>query len=109
MCGTAGTIATTRVHGQDIAVPLGRTIEPPADAAATGATTAVRVGWPVWRKHRIDGFALRATDIEWSHGEGAEILGPIRALLLLITGRPAGLESVTGAGVPRLSARMLAG
>ncbi|MFC9433041.1 maleylpyruvate isomerase family mycothiol-dependent enzyme [Nocardia sp. NPDC057030] len=99
----------TMVHGQDIAIPLGRTIDIPADAAATGAATAAEIGWPVWDKRRLDGLALRATDIDWCHGAGAEIRGPITALLLLVTGRAAALESVTGEGVPVLAARLLAG
>ncbi|WP_194837613.1 maleylpyruvate isomerase family mycothiol-dependent enzyme [Nocardia sp. XZ_19_369] len=98
----------TMVHGQDIAIPLGRTIELPVDAAATGASTATEIGWPVWKKRRLDGFALRATDIDWSYGEGVEIRGPIKALLLVVTGRPAGLARVTGDGVPALTARLLA-
>lgn len=99
----------TMVHGQDIAIPLGRSVELPPDAAATGATTAARCGWPVWNRHRLDGLALRATDIDWSFGDGAEVRGPIKALLLLVTGRPAGLERVTGEGVRALTARLLAG
>ncbi|MFI6040894.1 maleylpyruvate isomerase family mycothiol-dependent enzyme [Nocardia sp. NPDC051321] len=98
----------TMVHGQDIAIPLGRTIDVPLEAAATGAGIAAEIGWPVWDKRRLDGLALRATDIDWSHGEGAEIRGPIKALLLVVTGRAAALESVTGEGVPALTARLLA-
>ncbi|MFE3103526.1 maleylpyruvate isomerase family mycothiol-dependent enzyme [Nocardia tengchongensis] len=97
----------TIVHGQDIAIPLGRIIEVDPRAAAAGADTAAASGWPVWDRHRLDGIRLSATDIDWTHGSGSEIRGPILALLLLVTGRTAALDRVAGEGIPRL-ARQLA-
>ncbi|MGY2114241.1 hypothetical protein ACW9HR_10020 [Nocardia gipuzkoensis] len=45
-----------------------------------------------------------ATDAEWSAGSGPEeIHGPLSDLLLLATGRAAGLAGVTGTGVQRLA------
>ncbi|WP_040810275.1 maleylpyruvate isomerase family mycothiol-dependent enzyme [Nocardia concava] len=89
----------TMVHGQDIAIPLGRTIDVAPEAAAAAADRAVEVGRPVWNKHRLDGIRLRATDIDWSYGTGNDIEGPILALLLLITGRTARLSDLTGPGL----------
>ncbi|APB01683.1 hypothetical protein NS506_07663 [Nocardia seriolae] len=88
----------TMVHGQDIAIPLGRTIDIPVAAAAD---RAVQVGWPVWDRHRLDWIRLCATDIDWCHGTGAEIRGPIVALLLAATGRTATLDQLTGDGLVR--------
>ncbi|MFE3699358.1 maleylpyruvate isomerase family mycothiol-dependent enzyme, partial [Nocardia tengchongensis] len=64
-------------------------------------------GCPGGKPHRRDGIRLSATDIDWTHGSGSEIRGPILALLLLVTGRTAALDRVAGEGIPRL-ARQLA-
>ncbi|MFF2551915.1 maleylpyruvate isomerase family mycothiol-dependent enzyme [Nocardia sp. NPDC058058] len=96
----------TIVHGQDIAIPLGRTLRVTPVAAAAGADRAVEVGWPVWNRHRLDGLRLIATDTVWTYGLGSEIRGPALALLLLVTGRAAGLAQVHGPGVATLAARL---
>jgi uncharacterized protein (TIGR03083 family) len=75
------------VHGQDIAIPLGRELAMPRDGAVAGATRVWTMGWPFWAKHRLRGVRLVATDADWSAGSGAEVSGPIAALLLLLTGR----------------------
>lgn len=50
----------------------------------------------------LEGYHLTATDTAWSRGQGPEVAGPVGALLLLLTGRPAGLEQLTGAGADEL-------
>ncbi len=77
----------TLVHVQDIAIPLGLTVAMPVDAARAGAERVWRMGWPFWAKRRLRGLRLVATDAEWSAGAGAEVRGPVQALLLLLTGR----------------------
>lgn len=94
------------VHGQDIAIPLGRERQMPPDAAVAGATRVWTMGWPFWAKRKLRGFRLTATDVEWAVGDGSPVTGPIDALLLLLTGRPAALPRLTGDGVPGLAARM---
>ncbi|NEW25945.1 maleylpyruvate isomerase family mycothiol-dependent enzyme [Nocardia cyriacigeorgica] len=93
------------VHGQDISLPLGRPIPVPVEAAAAAATRAYSVGWPVWKRRRLQGLRLSATDIAWSAGRGSPVEGPIVALLLVITGRPAALDQLAGAGVAEIAAR----
>jgi hypothetical protein len=49
---------------------------------------------------------LTATDVDWSVGSGAEIRGPIRGLLLLLTGRTAAaVPMLSGEGVIHLAGR----
>jgi len=92
------------VHGQDIAIPLGRERTMPVHAAAAGATRVWTMGWPFWAKRRLSGFRLRATNVDWTAGSGPhEINGPIDALLLLITGRTALLDRLSGDGLPALT------
>ncbi|MGY1802375.1 maleylpyruvate isomerase family mycothiol-dependent enzyme [Blastococcus sp. SYSU D00922] len=94
----------TLVHVQDVAVPLGRTVVMPPAAAREGAERVWRMGWPFWARRRLRGLRLSATDVDWAAGEGAEVRGPVRALLLLLTGRTgAALPELTGPGAARLS------
>jgi uncharacterized protein (TIGR03083 family) len=95
------------VHGQDIAVPLGRPRPMPADAAAAVATRVWTMPWPLATtfraRRRLRGVSLVATDLDWSVGAGAPIRGPIRALLMLLTGRTAAVDELTGPGLGHLS------
>lgn len=94
------------VHGQDIAVPIGRSLHVPPEVAATAATRV----WDcrgsrlskVFRPIPYDGLNLQATDIDWSAGRGPELRGPILALLLLLTGRAVVLPQLDGPGVQAL-------
>ena len=90
------------VHGQDIAIPLGVTRPMPTDAAAAGAARVWAMGWPFWARRRFHGYRLIATDANWSAGAGDEVHGTIDALLLLLTGRAAGLTRLTGDGAHAL-------
>jgi hypothetical protein len=56
-------------------------------------------------KRRIEGVALRATDTDWSTGDGPEAAGPMLSLLLVIAGREAGLADLEGDGVATLASR----
>ncbi|MEW2635667.1 maleylpyruvate isomerase family mycothiol-dependent enzyme [Streptomyces sp. NPDC048389] len=101
------TLIDILVHGQDIAVPLGRRLETPVDAAATAATRAWELGRPFHAKKKAAGFALTATDTSWSAGEGLAVRAPIGDLLLLLTGRLVVLPRLEGEGADGLSARLL--
>lgn len=94
------------VHGQDIAIPLGLDLPIPPAAAAEAATRVWTMGWPFWAKRRLSGLRLTATDTDWSAGSGSDVHGPIRALLLLLTGRTtAATDMLAGAGVAQLHRR----
>lgn len=75
------------VHGQDIALALGRTWEMPLAAARDAADRVWTMRMPP-RPWPLPKARLVATDIEWTRGNGQEVRGPIAALLLLLTGRP---------------------
>lgn len=92
------------VHGQDIAVPLGRSRPMPVDAAAAAATRVWTMAWPMSRafraRSRLRGLSLSATDTAWSVGEGEPVEGPIEAVLLLLAGRTAAaVDRLGGPGV----------
>jgi uncharacterized protein (TIGR03083 family) len=93
------------VHGQDIAIPLGRSRPMPPAGAHAAADRVWHMGWPFWAKRRLRAFHLSATDVDWAVGDGfREVHGPISALLLLLTGRTAAaLDQLTGDGVAALT------
>ena len=63
------------------------------------------MGFPFRARKRLAGLRLTATDTEWAVGSGAPVEGPIAALLLLVTGRLAAVDQLTGDGVCALRRR----
>ena len=92
------------VHPQDIAIPLDRRIEIPADVAAVAAQRVWTSPRMFHARRRFAAYRLVATDIAWTAGRGDEVGGPIRALLLLLTGRHALLADLSGPGACTLRA-----
>jgi hypothetical protein len=52
----------------------------------------------------LDGVQLRATDADWTHGDGEALHGRARDLLLLVCGREVPAGRLTGPAAPRFSA-----
>ena len=100
------TLTDILVHSQDIAIPLGLHVDMRPNPCALAATRRwdTRNTWlsKVFRRLPLDGYRLTATDTDWTRGQGPEIAGPIGALLLLITGRTAALDQLTGEGADAL-------
>jgi uncharacterized protein (TIGR03083 family) len=94
------------VHGQDIALPLGRVRPVPPAAAAIAGTRVWTMGWPFWARRRLRGLALEATDHPWRVGTGDVVRGSMGDLLLLLTGRPGAVDRLTGDGLPALRRRV---
>lgn len=98
-------LGETVVHGEDIRRPLG--IRHAYDAAALERVANFYRGSNliVGGKKRAAGLTLRATDGGWSAGTGPEVAGPGISLVLAITGRPAGLDDLSGEGLATLRER----
>jgi uncharacterized protein (TIGR03083 family) len=94
------------VHAQDIAIPLRRSLDMPTVAAVVAADRAWTSARMFHARRKLAGYRLVATDTNWSVGpnDGQEVTGPIGALLLLLTGRPAALPQLSGSGVDQLRA-----
>jgi len=90
------------VHGQDIAVPLGRTLPMPGGLAVIAADRVWSRPRMFHARKKLAGYRLVADDARWAAGRGDEICGPIGALLLLLTGRPAALRQLSGPGAGAL-------
>lgn len=93
------------VHGQDIARPLGRTRTMPLERVLPALEHVWSSSFYGARK-RFSGLRFVATDLDWSAGEGPEVRGPGGELLLLLTGRDAGLDGVDGPGAAEAVARL---
>jgi uncharacterized protein (TIGR03083 family) len=96
------------VHGQDIARPLGHRRSMPAEPATAALAFVAGVAF-FGGPERLAGLRLVATDTGHTLGEGPEeVRGTTDDLLLVATGRPAGLAGLSGAGVARLTGRLAA-
>lgn len=93
------------VHHQDIRRALGHPRTIPAERLER-ILPAVPGNPRLGAGKRIRGLHLRATDVAWEHGSGPEVLGTGEALLMAITGRPAAVDELGGAGQPILAARL---
>lgn len=93
------------IHAEDIRRPLGIAHDYPAAAAVRVADFYKKSNLIIGAKRRIAGMRLRATDTDWSHGDGPEVAGPIVALVMAMTGRQAVHADLSGDGVALLAGR----
>ena len=94
------------IHLQDILRPLGRSRAIPADHLTAALDVMPTLGGFVKSKQRMKGLRWRATDVDWTWGDGPEVVGPAEALILLASGRTAPLPEVSGDGVDTLRQRL---
>ncbi|MFI6443505.1 maleylpyruvate isomerase family mycothiol-dependent enzyme [Kitasatospora sp. NPDC050543] len=99
-------LGETVVHAEDIRRPLGIGHDYQAEALTRCADFYRGSNLLIGGKHRVAGLTLRATDLDWSAGDGPEVSGPMISLLLALTGRPAGLADLAGEGAPVLAERL---
>ena len=64
------------VHGEDIRRALGRRGDHPAERLQALAEMYAATKAPIDGKRRTEGLSFRATDGDWSIGEGQEVAGP---------------------------------
>jgi hypothetical protein len=78
----------------------------PEATMLTVADTMKSIGFPIHTKRRIAGLRMSATDADWSTGDGPSVEGPLASLILVMAGRPAPLEDLSGDGMQTIRARM---
>jgi uncharacterized protein (TIGR03083 family) len=98
-------LGETIIHAEDIRRALGIRHDYPTDAVVRVADFYKGSNLIIGAKRRIAGLTLRATDIDWSHGTGPEVSGPITAIVMAMTGRKAAAGELAGDGVATLQAR----
>ena len=94
------------IHHVDICRPLGMATGTAEERLAAALHLAPSIGGFIGCDARAAGLRIRATDLDVVEGDGPEVAGPAEALLLALSGRPAGLDSLEGDGVRTLSARV---
>lgn len=98
-------LGETIIHAEDVRRPLGHRHTYPTAALVQVADFMKRSNLIIGTKKRITGLTLQATDVDWRHGDGPAVAGPMLELLLAMTGRKAALDSLTGDGVATLRSR----
>lgn len=93
------------VHGEDIRRPLGLKRQSPEKALIAVADSWKSSNLLLGAKRRIVGLKLRATDVDWVHGDGPEVSGPLISLILAMVGRKGAQIDLTGDGVAVLATR----
>lgn len=102
--GMIGLVDAT-IHHQDIRRALGRPRTVPPHRLLR--VLPLVPGNPrLGAGRRIRGLRLRATDIAWEHGNGADVTGTGEALLLAMTGRRQAAEELAGPGAATLLDRL---
>lgn len=95
------TLLDRLVHHQDIRRPLDRPRTIPEERLVAALDASPRLGSVFGAKRRTKGLALRATDVDWSWGDGPVVEGPGEALLMAMLGRSAALDDLRGEGLDR--------
>jgi len=98
-------LGETIIHSEDIRRALGISHAYPTQAVVRAADFFKGSNLLIGTKSRIAGLRLRATDTEWSHGDGPEVSGPILSLVMAMTGRKAPVDDLAGDGVAALRSR----
>jgi uncharacterized protein (TIGR03083 family) len=93
------------VHSEDIRRPLGISHSYPPAMVTGVADFFKNSNLLLGTKRRITGLKLRATDIDWSTGDGPEVAGPGASLVMAMVGRKAAIDDLEGEGVSALRSR----
>jgi len=93
------------VHGEDIRRALGGRGEHPAERLQPLAEMYAATRAPIDGRRRAEGLSFRATDGNWSIGEGREVAGPGIDLVRAISGRVDAYDTLEGPGLETLTSR----
>jgi uncharacterized protein (TIGR03083 family) len=94
------------VHGQDIRRPLGITRAPSVAAGTAVAEFFVSRNFAVPSRTVAGGLRLEATDGPFTSGDGPLVRGTTEALVMVLAGREAYLDELSGDGVPTIRGRV---
>ncbi|MEU0478375.1 maleylpyruvate isomerase family mycothiol-dependent enzyme [Streptosporangium sp. NPDC006013] len=100
--GVRGALAHDVIHGLDITVGLGLDRQVPPERVAM-VLAGMRPKNIAFFGTDLAGVTLRATDLDWSHGEGTPLRGLAQDLLLVLCGRRLPPGRLTGETATRFS------
>lgn len=100
----AMTVADIAIHTQDVRRPLGLdgSLDDDVLREALDFVTTHKQATNLVDRRSIEGVQLKATDIDWSFGEGAAISGPAEAILMGLANRPLD-DALSGDGLSKWS------
>jgi uncharacterized protein (TIGR03083 family) len=102
-----GTVCDIAIHTQDVRRGLGL----PGDLIASSLQGCLEFivthdyAAIMFDRTKVQGLRLVASDIDWTHGDGLEVVGPAESLMMALAGRPT-LAELTGAGTDTLTGRL---
>jgi uncharacterized protein (TIGR03083 family) len=99
-------LAEAVIHGEDVGRATGRSVAVSPEALVAVADFSRGATQLLHGKQRSAGLRLRATDVEWTVGDGLEVSGPAASLILAITGREPALADLSGDGLETLRSRL---
>jgi uncharacterized protein (TIGR03083 family) len=102
---TAAWLGEVVVHSEDIRRPLGLSRAVPVEVTTAIATFYSRRDFTVRSHAAIAGLRVEATDGPFATGDGPLVLGTTLALTMVMAGRGAFCDELTGPGVAALLAR----
>ena len=94
------------IHSEDIRRPLGISHTYQPEALTLVGDFVIRGNLLLGGKRRSAGLTLVASDVDWTRGTGPEVRGPLASIISAVTGRKAGLASLTGDGLSVLTERI---
>jgi uncharacterized protein (TIGR03083 family) len=94
------------IHGEDVGRVTGTSVAVSPVALVAVADFCRGSTQLLHGKQRSAGLCLRATDVDWTVGDGLEVSGPAASLILAITGREPALSDLSGDGVETLRSRL---
>jgi uncharacterized protein (TIGR03083 family) len=97
-------LTDTLIHAQDVYRPLAIHRDVP-ESHLRPVADFVKTTFVFGAKKRIAGLRLKATDMEWIQGDGPEVTGPAESLVMVMAGRLAALDDLTGDGKATLAGR----
>ena len=105
--GPRGPLADILVHSGDVRIALGLPFEPDVQHVESAMDFLTGL-WPIGfiPLGRLRGIRLSANDISRSWRHGAEVTGPVAALMMSVCGRTALLDTLAGPGSTVLRRRL---
>ena len=100
-----GVLGEVLTHSSDISLAVGKPLDLPLDHYVLGLDYMKDVQPVIGCKKRIEGLQLRATDVDWTVGDGPAVEGDAKHLLSAMTGRPEAFDALSGDGVDVMRGR----
>lgn len=98
-------VTDVAIHTQDIVRALGLRHDMPLEAALDAARVCLKMARMMGSQALVRSVRLVATDVDWSHGAGPVIQGPMQELAMLMAGRSADSALLSGDGQAMLAGR----